>query len=182
MFIRTKKINNCLYGYLVENVWTEKGSRQKVKAYLGKIIPLQREKPIQEHPSQSISKGKTAEAITNELIQSELKNHGFQPYPEHLMQLIKDFIIYNTQNHTLKEKKKDIVLKINEGYLCIHTIQQLTNELKKGILKDEEEQRERAVQLAEAFVAAGLNISQENFIKVFELVTKNNAKTEEKEQ
>lgn len=36
MFIRNKKIKGLNYLYLVENRWTEKGSRQKVIAYLGK--------------------------------------------------------------------------------------------------------------------------------------------------
>ena len=36
-FFRTKKIKGKEYAYIVENEWKRKGSRQKVKGYLGRV-------------------------------------------------------------------------------------------------------------------------------------------------
>jgi hypothetical protein len=36
-FIRIKRIKEWTYLYLVENIWTDKGSRQKVLKYYGKV-------------------------------------------------------------------------------------------------------------------------------------------------
>ena len=36
-FVRVKKISGSEYAYLVENTWTERGTRQRVGKYLGRI-------------------------------------------------------------------------------------------------------------------------------------------------
>ena len=165
MFIRKKKINNKQYGYLVESVWTPKGSRQKVKAYVGRIHEL---KPLKNHDFQTTRED--PQNIVKALIIWELEKHGFIPYPDNEQQLIKDFLIFNKNTLMLKEKNKEVVLKINEGYLCNYTLQQLLGELKKNPLK-EEDQRKKATQLAEAFVSAGISIPQETFINIFQQIT-----------
>ena len=38
MFVRKKKVKKNIYGYLVESKYTKKGSRQKVKKYLGRVF------------------------------------------------------------------------------------------------------------------------------------------------
>lgn len=96
MFVRTKKIKNKEYAYLVENEWTSKGTRQKVKKYLGKII-----RPLRITPnSYRIDEEKQYKEIVKELITHEL------------------------ENHKIKETGK-IVIAMNEGFLCKETSKQL---------------------------------------------------------
>lgn len=112
MFIRTKKIKNKEYAYLVENKWTKKGSRQKVKKYLGKIIKAKR---ILQN-NYLIDDQKTYQTIINELIKYELDNHKIK-------------------NNTSS------VIAMNEGFLCKETITKLLhlkNEKKQRIDKEGE--------------------------------------------
>ena len=46
-YIRTKKINNNKYAYLVENKNTPKGPRQKVIQYLGRVHEFKIEKNLE---------------------------------------------------------------------------------------------------------------------------------------
>ena len=167
MFIRTKKINNKLYGYLVKNTWTPKGSRQKVVGYLGKV-----HQPQQEKDHEFSTEHEDPKTIAKQLILWELEKHGFSPYPDNKDQLINNFVIYNKKNHSLKERKKDVLLKINEGHLCNHSLKALFKELGKGPLEEEQDPRERATELAEAFTNAGIQIPQEIFIQIFQEITK----------
>ena len=165
MFIRKKKINNKHYGYLVENVWTKQGSRQKVKAYLGKIHNLESEKDHEFRSNTTEPK-----ALTKQLILWELEKHGFKQYPDNENQVIKDFVVFNKNTAEIKERNKNVVLKLNEGYLCSHTIQLLFKELQRGRIDEEDDPRQRATQLAEAFTNAGIKIPQEAFIDLFQRV------------
>jgi len=45
-FIRTKRIKGHKYAYLVRNYWTKKGSRQKSKKYLGRVVEFPKVKDI----------------------------------------------------------------------------------------------------------------------------------------
>ena len=57
-YIRTKKIGKNKYAYLVEIVSTDKGPRQKVKQYLGRVYDFEKSKEVSE-----INEGKTKEEI-----------------------------------------------------------------------------------------------------------------------
>ena len=96
MFVRTKKIKNIEYAYLVENEWTSKGTRQCVKKYLGKII-----RPVRIKPN-------------------NFKVDERKKYKDSVKELIK----HELENHAIKETGK-IVIAMNEGFLCKETIQQL---------------------------------------------------------
>ena len=48
VYIRIKRINKFKYAYLVESFQTDKGSRQKVKKYLGRVYGLERKKELIE--------------------------------------------------------------------------------------------------------------------------------------
>ena len=74
MFIRVKKIKNQNYAYLVNSKYTEKGVRQKIVKYLGKVIELKKneKKEIKKYSHL------TPKQLIHELILLELKNHGFK--------------------------------------------------------------------------------------------------------
>lgn len=165
MFIRTKKINNKHYAYLVQNVWSETGSRQKVAAYLGKIYTPEKQETEAALTQQT---AQTSQNIINELIENELKQHQFKEHPDNPTLFIYDMLIYNKKTNMLREKNKDVVLKINEGYLCNYTIQKIREECK--VQKQRTDPHERAVKLAETLVTAGLKVPQETFIKLHQAI------------
>ena len=65
-YIRIKKIQKQEYAYLVESINTEKGPRQKVKQYLGKIYHYH----LLEYSPKNINGNTKREFLT-----SLLKNH-----------------------------------------------------------------------------------------------------------
>jgi len=155
MFVRVKKIKGNPYAYLVENEWTPWGSRQRVTKYLGKTITLTRySEGITELP-----KGLHSTII--EAIAQELQNHGFVREGNTLKQ---EDIIVNLEEKTVRQKNKKVVLGMNEGYLCSHTLQQLLT------FTPEEKHEENAKKLANTVLEAGLKLSSEQFLHLFEQV------------
>lgn len=72
VFVRIKKLKGNEYAYLVANEWTINGSRQRVKAYLGRVIkPLREKEKITD-----VSNLEYRQAILA-LAKQELINHGF---------------------------------------------------------------------------------------------------------
>jgi hypothetical protein len=121
MFIRAKKIKNKEYAYLVENIWTKKGSRQKVKKYLGKITKTTR---ILEN-EYKIDESKKYTDIIKELIETELKNHNI------------------TEN-------KNKIISLNEGFLCEETIKKLQELKPEKESRPDKEGERLAIALLEA--------------------------------
>lgn len=161
MFVRIKKLKGKEYAYLVENEWTINGSRQRVKSYLGRIIrPLKmREKEI------DISGMDYKQAVTT-LLKQELHNHGFD----------ETLTFDNKITADLDEKKitnsgKNIVLAMNEGFLCSQT---LKDALEIELTGHEEE---AGTQLAKTLVEAGLSIPKDTFVQLFEKIYKGKINT-----
>ena len=98
-YIRTKKIGKNKYAYLVEIVSTDKGPRQKVKQYLGRIHELKKNNEISE-----IREGNSKESILLNLIIPELKSRGFKDKKNNLV--YKNFI-FNSEKITLTKKSKN---------------------------------------------------------------------------
>lgn len=181
MFIRVKKIRKkdklYQYAYIVENRWRKrlkrgkKGSRQKVKSYLGRVyFPDKKDnkdffeyyniKDIDEYVKNNKSR------IINELIRLELINHGFKEKDEilsfnNISFDIRNNEVYSTDERNIKNKK--IVLKLNDGFLCNETI----NNLVKRRFGDD-----AGYKFARAFVDAGINIPKELFVKLYESLVK----------
>lgn len=166
MFIRIKNINKQKYAYLVENDWTKKGSRQKVKKYLGKIIKLEKEKEIKKLDFEKIKK-RSFEKITLILVEKELLEHGFlkKEKSKYESEYTHGDIIasINTKSKifSLNKKKKNIVLEFNEGFLCPDSV----NELIKLNGYGKEEQV--GLRLANALVECGIKTPKEIFITLF---------------
>ena len=60
-------------------------------------------------------------------------------------------------------ENNDIVLKINEGYLCEYMIKKII----KFQLKDEDD----AYKFADSFVAAGIDVEKEIFVEIYRKIT-----------
>ncbi len=155
MFVRVKKIKGKPYAYLVENEWTPWGSRQKVTKYLGKAFTLTRfSEGLNELPT----------GLQNAILEAaaqELTNHGFAREGTTLKQ---ENIIVDLQEKTVRQNSKKVVLGMNEGYLCDHTLQQLLT------FVPEERPDENAKKLANLALEAGLKLSNEQFVHLFEQV------------
>ena len=135
----------------MENEWTPWGSRQKVTKYLGKTIVLQR---ISEEEKQLPKELKKALRIA---IEQELENHGFKNGK-------KEKILVNLEENKIEEVGKKIVLALNEGYMCDHTLKQLFE------FTSLEKPSESATKLANLALEAGLKLSQQQFLQLFEQV------------
>ena len=138
MFVRTKTIKGNPYGYLVENEWTKKGSRQKVVEYLGRIYEHETgpERAFPEHEGMNI-----------------LKEIVIYETPD-------DVNVDFEKLHVTRDEKP-VVLGINGGVLCSQTLQQVFE-----ALKTKYEERP-GITLARALRNAGLRIRQEDFIRLY---------------
>src|SRR3989344_2785482 len=147
MFVRVKNIKGRKYAYLVENEWTPWGSRQRVTKYLGKLISVERAKEdVLELPNGF------KEAIMVAITQ-EVENHH----------AAEQKINVDLERGTIKKDGKNIVLGMNEGYLCNHTLSQLIS------YAPGENPSENANKLANLAVEAGLKLTNEQFMHLFEL-------------
>lgn len=163
MFIRIKKLKGRDYAYLVKNTWTKKGPRQKTKKYLGRCVRPEKVKDIDFIEYYNIDPedfvySNDPKAVLERLFEFELIKHGFTKMKN---KLVKDdiearprsFKIYNSE-------KNNVVLRINEGYLCEH----MMKKIHRFNFRDEEKDPYR---YADSFVAAGINIPKEVFISLY---------------
>lgn len=164
MFIRTKKIKGQDYAYLVENKWTKKGTRQKVKAYLGRVVDVKIAKDVDF----SLGSEGSAKEITKSLIKWELLRHGFEENrclsSSRKTVIAKDNIIIDLRKLSIKSKGRDVVLRINEGFMCSHSLKHLLR------FKSYGEEDEVGVELATAYAEAGIMIPKELFIEIYQKV------------
>ena len=164
MFVRTKKIKRYHYAYLVENTWKKKSSRQKVSKYLGRVYEFS---DISQHSPIPLDDMDYPESVVR-LISLHLKQIGFvEVENETGTVLAKDNLGFSADTLSFSHLKtgKPVVLKSFDGYLCNHTIKQLSDFKKTG----DEEQTGYA--LAKACIAAGLNIPKESFVELFEKIS-----------
>ncbi|MBU0470608.1 MAG: hypothetical protein KKA62_02115 [Nanoarchaeota archaeon] len=160
-YIRTKKINNQFYAYLVESKSTSSGPRQKVKQYLGRVYTLEKTKeaisPKQPEPDSS-------KKILSFLVLSELEKIGFEKKRE--VYIFKNLIFSPLNNSLTKKNKskspKEAIISLNDGFLCSFTLKRISDFKKtKDFNKD-------AYLLAKHFLEAGLPISQELFVLFYQ--------------
>ena len=160
-FIRTKNIAGKEYAYLVENKWYKrrhkgknKGPRQKVSKYLGRVYRFNKEKDIDFFSFKNINNleqylknnSNNKNQIFRDLVEWELFSHGINK---------KEFTI-NFSNKKIIKGKKEVSLRINEGFLNSFTLNRLFG-LKFG----------DSYYLAKCFVEAGIEIPKEVFVGVF---------------
>jgi hypothetical protein len=158
-FFRIKKIKGNEYVYSVENEWKKKGSRQKVKGYLGKAYRfyVQNDIGFLDHfkinDINSYIENNGKNKIINDLVEWEFFKFGIE----------KDFL--SNESFKIQKNNKNAVLLINEGYMSTLTLSNLAN------FKQEDEETD-GYRLARAFVEAGIKVPQEVFVGLFGKITK----------
>jgi len=156
MFIRIKKRGSSgNYAYLVENFWTNGSSRQRIKNYLGKVHELQKVHDVQVAPNLSLE----YKDLILDLVKNELFRHGFAE-KEGVLFLDKIFVNLNLGT-TYDSKGRNVVAKLNEGFLCDYHLQQLLN------LTVVEDEKIKGMQLANLLVSAGLKVNSESFVELY---------------
>ena len=179
VFIRTKKLkkksgNIYTYAYLVENKWKKrakgrKKSRQKVKAYLGRVYNTDKKSDIDFLESLSIENinkyidEKSKKDIIIDLVKYELLKHGFDEVGGLVSNGEIFFDLDKVEFSVLEglKRKPGIVLSLNEGFMCKETIKRLTHFYVEGT------EEEIGYKYAKAFVEAGIDVPKEIFIGLF---------------
>ncbi len=157
-FIRLKKINDKEYAYLVENKWYKrkakgknKGPRQKVSKYLGRSYSFDKVndddffsfKKIDDL-SKYLKKGKSG--IIRDLVEWELFRQN----------ICNDDFLVDLDNKIVKKGKKEVSLRINEGFLNSFTLDRLFR-LRIG----------DSYHLAKCFIEAGIEVPKDVFVGMF---------------
>ena len=159
MFIRKKLNHGQQYAYLVKNTWLSgKGPRQKVGKYLGKVLKLERKSSELFQANEDFSRLDFKDAVM-QLVKHELVQHGFFPDKGCLAS---GGIAVDLTSFSVKNKGRPVVLELNNGFLSEETLRQLQ---RHDPGKDPE-----GYELAKLLVGAGINISQEAFIALFEKI------------
>ena len=153
VFVRVKKVRGNKYGYAVENGWTLKGPRQKVVGYLGRVYKVEEQKVrefeefLQKNIENYLEKTEYEEII-KDFVEFQIKDSKFEID-----------VVFDRENLNIKNKKRKIVLAINEGYLCDYTLEKLL----KYDGKDE-----TGFVLADLITAAGLKVPEKVFVALFQ--------------
>ncbi len=152
MFVRVKKIKGQRYGYLVQNSWTSEGTRQKVGKYLGRVHKPEKKLnlTVKEHYGLNFDEflaNKELKDILYHIVLLELHNHGL---PKEC---------FDPQTLTFTEGNRQIVLEINQGFLCQAT-------LEKALAYKSED--DAGFRLAELLLGAGLAVEKDLFVALFE--------------
>ena len=159
MFVRTKKIKGKDYAYLVENFWSERGSRQKVKQYIGSVRRIDKIKEVEL----SLDEKKDYINLVRDATKNELLKHGFIEEEGFLK---KEDLTVDLFDRKITSTKKNVALALNEGFLCESTLNQLMNFIPQG------SNTEIGTKLANILLETGIKLSQEEFIKLCNKVMK----------
>ena len=155
-FFRVKRIKGKEYAYIVDNEWKRKGSRQKVKAYLGRAykFSLMNDvdflKYLNIENAQHYVEANGKDKIISDLVEWEL----------HKFKISREEFFIDVSNSRIQKNNKNVVLLINDGFLCSHTLEKLLGFKAQGSETD-------GYYLARAFVEAGIKIPREIFIGLF---------------
>jgi len=131
MYIRIKskkcKKGQLDYAYQVLAYRSTKGPRQKIICYLGRIFyPGRNNLHITEFlygkNLEDYFKDKSLSETVNVLLEYELTRHGFKADKGIFT---KDSIIVDLSSNNVIHDGKNVVLGINQGFMCSKTIQQI---------------------------------------------------------
>ena len=168
-FFRIKKIKGKEYAYIVENAWKTtaksvgtlrgikpRGSRQKVKGYIGKVFRFELKNNIgfQEYNKienlQNYIENNDKNRIINDIIEWELFKFGIS----------KEEFAIDLNKIIVQKNKKNVALLINDGFMCSVTL--------KNLLEFKPQSNETdGYRFARAFVEAGIKVPQEIFVGLF---------------
>ncbi|MCX6709349.1 MAG: hypothetical protein NTV63_00115 [Candidatus Woesearchaeota archaeon] len=184
-FIRVKGHGNHRYAYWVSEEWTKEGPRQKVSEYLGKVISEKPEKEIKE--SDFIGDKEIKEMAFSDFVRKlaalSLLKCGFVLKGKRYLKEIDGGRIdadlekgsFSLETKGSSGKKRDIVIQINDGFMCKKSMENLlflgrgkkagTEEVDESFYSEE---RIDGYELAKLVVAAGLKPEQQTFLTLFE--------------
>ena len=161
-FLRVKKIKNKEYAYIVKNEWKKKSSRQKVKGYLGRVHRFSLKNDIDflqhinaENTEHYISQN-DVKKIISDLVEWEFFRFGIDK---------REFDI-DLSNKKIQKKNKNVVLIINEGFMCSATLKNLVE------FRAENDEENGGWKFARAFVDAGIKVPHEIFVGLFSKIYK----------
>lgn len=169
MFIRTKKINNEYYAYLVENKSIKNVSKQMFKSYLGKVhicdssLALDFYKTMNIIDIEEYFKNTDFKDIINDLIRVELMNKNFKEINKNTF--TNGEVVLSVPGFVTM-KNKPVVIKSKDGFLCKYTIENILSFKPAG-----EDSGQDGLKLAERIVSAGINIDRHVFVRLFEKLT-----------
>ncbi len=166
-FIRTKRIKGHKYAYLVRNYWTKKGSRQKSKKYLGRVVEFPKVKDIDFffYFGRNYSpRDKTVLQLVTDLIEYELIKHGFKLGKDKKTWANGEYYVRLKPFKLFNKYKKPVLLGINEGILCKYMVHKILN----ISISSEQDPRKEAYRLAKAFVESGFKVPKEVFTMIWE--------------
>jgi len=164
MFIRLKKRktkSGCTktYAYLVLSKHTSEGPRQKVKKYLGRVYALKK-----LSNSQILIKKTFQETVLQTAIQ-ELKAHGFRSSKSKVVHF--EGFIFDQKAKSFTDKNNvPIGLILNQGVFCGYTYARLI-----AIAGKHKERRRLGKELGKALIEAGLSVTPDEFLKIFNLLS-----------
>ena len=150
-FLRVKKIKGNEYAYLVVNKWTDKGPRQEVKRYLGRVHRFD------GNGGSSVNfdlDGKKEFLVG--LVNFELSKIGKKIFDEG--------IEFDGGKLRFLKGKKNCVLGLNEGFMCDYTLGRILRFRKTDDIEVD------SVKLAKFFIEAGFEVPKEAFIEYFERI------------
>jgi|TARA_B100001971_G_C18035956_1_gene455029 hypothetical protein len=152
-YIRVKKIKDREYAYLVKTKWikAKKQPKQSVSKYLGRVVSY--EDPVSVDYWSFVGKdvgtymtNLSKASLIGDLVKWEFKKHGVEKV--------------SFGKHSVKMGKKDVTLRMNEGFLNGHTLKELIEYKQPRGTED-------GFDLAKRFIGAGIMIPQDLFIEVF---------------
>ena len=157
MFFRIKKIKGKGYAYIVENLWNRKGSRQKVKGYIGRVyrFELKNNVGFSEYINKNIQdyiENNSKNKVISDLVEWELFKFGID----------KNEFAVDLTNITLQKNGKNVAFLLNEGFMCSRTLKNLFE------FKTEGDEEADGYRFARCFVEAGIKVPQDVFIGLFQ--------------
>ncbi len=165
MYIRVKKIKSSNYAYLVKSKRRKSKVKQKSLKYLGRVYkPLQCQLSSSNHLNADIygfiSNNSNSQILIS-LIRFELLSHQFKEIKHNIFSY--EEIKADLNKLTFKNKSNNnVVLEINEGFLCNYTINSMLNYKFPNL-----DEKGCGISLANSLLNTGIKLNQELFILLF---------------
>tara|TARA_Y100000310_G_C20626426_1_gene786178 strand:+ start:998 stop:1522 length:525 start_codon:yes stop_codon:yes gene_type:complete len=169
MYIRSKNRKNSSkkitkYAYLVKSKRRKKSKKhpkQKVVAYLGRVIELNN-----HQQSSTIINNDMSKTIISMISQILLSN-SFKPHNNAIF--TRGTIVVDLSKRQVKDLKsnKNICLQINEGFISNHTLKEILD-----YQPIEATEKKIGMDLAKRLLAVGLKPQKKDFISLYNLISK----------
>lgn len=146
------------YCYLVKNKAVKGKVKQKTKKYLGRVYFLRREKGESFREYTGILElepylKKDLKKVLGDLVEWELFRVNFSSV---------EGLDFDKEKLKIKKGKQEVVLSVNEGFMCSFTVKRIVGFKASGELEVDAER------LAKLFVEAGFDLDKEVFIGIYQ--------------